>query len=99
MSLYRRAARKDANDPELKTFAERLGWRLFEIRTPCDYIGLRRGVWHTIEIKNPDCEGHADEFTDDEKRFIATVAQAGGTVLLWRTKQDVTRDSDGRISA
>lgn len=99
MSLRRYAARRDANDNELKVFAERLGWRLWQLAKPCDYLGLRRGQWFAIEIKNPDCEGHADEFTNDEKKFIAEVAQVGGRVMLWRTKDDVIRDSNGRVSA
>jgi hypothetical protein len=99
MSLHRRAARRDNNDPELRTFAERMGWRLWQLKEPCDYIGLRRGVWFAIEIKNPDCEGHKDEFTYDEKKFIAEVSAVGGRILLWRTKDDVIRDSQARISA
>lgn len=99
MALNRYAARRDANDNELKVFAERLGWRLWQLKEPCDYLALRRGVWYALEIKNPECEGHKDEFTYDERKFMAEVAACGGRILLWRTKDDVIRDSNARISA
>lgn len=100
MGLNRYAARRDGNDnDELRTFAERLGWRLWSLKEPCDYLGLRRGRWYTIEIKNPHCEGHADEFTYDERKFMAEVAACGGSILLWRTKDDIIRDSNARVSA
>lgn len=99
MTTHRYAARRDNNDPELVTFARRIGWELFPVKEYCDYFGLRRGVWYAVEIKNPDCEGHADEFTRDERNFMAKVAACGGRILLWRTKDDVLRDSNARISA
>lgn len=99
MSMPKYAARRDNNDAELKQFAERLGWKLFPLDQPCDYMALRRGVWYALEIKNPDCEGHADEFTRDERKFMADVAACGGRVLLWRTREDVLRDSNARVSA
>lgn len=104
MSKY--AQRRDRNEPELVQFAKRLGWRLWQIQTPrttddlaLDWAGLRRGVWHIIEIKHPDCEGHADEFTAQEKIFMADVFACGGKILVWRTKECVMRDSNARQSA
>lgn len=60
---------------------------------------LRRGKWHVVEIKNPAKEGHADEFTYDQRKFRAEVFACGGKLLTWRTKDDVFRDSNARISA
>lgn len=93
------ANRRDNNDGELRQFAERIGWLLFPMNEYCDYFGVRRGVWYAIEIKNPDCAGHADEFTYDERNFMAKVAAVGGRILLWRTKEDIMRDSGARVSA
>jgi hypothetical protein len=99
VSIPRRAARRDVNDSELKVFAERVGWKLWKLDTPCDYLGLRRGVWWPIEIKDPDKEGHADEFTYDQRKFMAETFACGGRVLVWRTKEDVMRDSNARTTA
>ena len=99
MSRSHLANRRDANDDELRVFAERIGWKLFPVNDHCDYFALRRGVWYALEIKNPNCQGHADEFTRDERRFMADVAACGGRILLWRTKDDVLRDSNARVSA
>lgn len=99
MSRSSLANRRDNNDHELKQFAERIGWQLFPVTEYCDYFGLRRGVWYAIEIKNPNCQGHADEFTYDERNFMAKVAACGGRILLWRTKDDILRDSNARVSA
>jgi len=99
MGLNRHAARRDNNDGDLRKFAERLGWRLWPLKEPCDYLGLRRGEFHAVEIKNPDCEGHADEFTADEIKFMTEVKNCGGRILVWRRESDVLRDSGARVSA
>ena len=100
------AQRRDNNEPELIRLAKRLGWRCWQVQVPrnaddlaCDWIGLRRGVWRTIEIKNPDCQGHADEYTALERMFIAEAHKYGGEVLIWRTVEDVMRDSQARQTA
>ena len=93
------ANRRDANEPELIEFAKRLGWRFWKMHEPADWLGLRRGVWHVAEIKNPNQEGHADEYTAQQKIFMADVFACGGKVLVWRTKEDVMRDSNARQSA
>jgi len=61
-------------------------------------LALRRGVWYALEIKNPDCQGHADEYTYDQRKFMAEVAAVGGRVLVWRSKSDVLADSNARMS-
>lgn len=99
MTMPRHAARRDANEPEVISFAGKLGWRFWKLDTPCDWLGLRRGQWFAIEIKDAAREGHSDEFTMDQKKFMAEVAACGGRVLVWRSKDDVMRDSGARASA
>lgn len=99
MSLNRYAARRDSNEQELVKTAERLGWWLIPLDDPCDFLGCRRGVWKPIEIKNPDCEGHADEFTAKQRIFHKDAFNRSAPILVWRTVQDVIRDSQARQSA
>ena len=96
MSMPKYAARRDANEPDLITVAEQLGWRLWKMHKPADWLGLRRGVWFVVEIKNPDCQGHADEYTTQQKIFHRDVTNCGGKVLVWRTEADLLRDSGAR---
>lgn len=100
------AQRRDHNEPELIKFAKLLGWYFKGVAAPrsktdlpSDWVGLFRGKWHVIEIKNPDKEGHANEFTDGQREFHADVFSRGGRILVWRTKEDVTGDSQARVSA
>jgi hypothetical protein len=93
------AARRDAVEPEVIAFAKNLGWRFWQLGKPCDWLGLRRGVWHAIEVKNQNQQGHADEYTPDQKKFMTEVAACGGRVLVWRTRDCVLRDSGARLSA
>lgn len=99
MGKPRYALRRDDNEPELVKLASRLGWRFWKLHEPSDWLSLRRGVWHVIEIKNPNCEGHADEYTYDQRKFRAEVFACGGRLVTWRTKDDVFRDSNARPSA
>lgn len=90
---------RDNNEPEVIGFARKIGWRFWKLDQPCDWLALRRGVWYALEIKNPDCQGHADEYTMDQRKFMAEVAACGGRVLVWRTKDDVLAASNARVSA
>lgn len=93
------AGRRDNNDSSLRAIAERLGWWLIQTDEPTDYIGVLRGVYNLIEIKNPDCEGHADEYTDKQKIFHQLALNRGAPILVWRTENDILRDSQARRSA
>jgi hypothetical protein len=99
MSRNRYALRRDHAEPELVKLAAGLGWRLWKLHEPADWLALRRGVWHVVEIKDPAKEGHADEFTYDQRKFRAEVFACGGRLLTWRTKDDVFNDSNARVSA
>lgn len=99
MGMPKYAARRDVVEPELVKYARQFGWRLWKLDQPCDWLGLRRGVYYPIEIKDPAKQGHADEFTMDQKKFMAEVFAVGGRILVWRTKEDVMLDSGARVSA
>jgi hypothetical protein len=97
--MPKHANRRDNNEEPLIELAKRLGWTFWQMNDPADWLALRRGVWYVLEIKNPDCEGHADEFTGKQVIFHADVKARGGKVLVWRTEEDVLRDSSSRRSA
>lgn len=97
--MRRYAARRDDNDSTLAAGARALGWWLIKTDEPGDYLGGYRGQWYVVEIKNPDKEGHKDEFTDDQRQFHAEAFRRGLPVLVWRTADDVYRDSQARRCA
>lgn len=92
MTIFRRAARRDANEKELVTAARAVGIRLWQLDTPCDWLALINGMWWPVEIKLPQGprggKSHSD-LTPDQKQFVADAENAGGQVLIWRTVDDV----------
>jgi hypothetical protein len=86
-------------EPGLLSLARPLGWEFWKLNEPCDWLGLFRGQWYTIEVKNPECEGHRDEFTVKQILFHKEVKQRGGRVLIWRRHEDILADSGARLSA
>lgn len=88
------AGRRDENEPELVSFARSLGWLLWKLDQPCDWLGLRRGVWQPVEIKSDD-----GELTAKQQIFHTDAQNAGAKVLIWTTESDVLRDSGARRSA
>lgn len=94
MAAPKYSLRRDNNESEVIRAAERIGWMFWIMHSPADWLALRRGVWHVVEIKNPDCEGRADEYTPQQKIFRRDVYARGGRVLVWRTVDDVIRDSN-----
>lgn len=90
--------RKDNNESDLVQIAEKLGWRMFKLNEYADFLGLRNGQFHVIEIKNPDCEGDADEYTPAQKIFHTDVKNCGGKILVWRWPEDCVRDSNAMVS-
>jgi hypothetical protein len=89
----RYAARRDSNDSILRKTAERIGWWLIKTDQPGDYLGGYRGHWYVVEIKDPIKQGHADEFTDSQRKFTAEAFKRQLPVLVWRRDDDVYRDS------
>jgi hypothetical protein len=93
MGMPKHAARRDLNEPELIAAAKTLGWMLWKMHEPADWLALRQGRFYVVEIKNPDCEGHRDEFTGQQLIFHRDVKNAGGEVLVWRRVDDILRDT------
>lgn len=92
------AGRRDLNESPLIEVARQLGWWMIKQDKPTDWLGWFR-IWHVVEIKNPDCEGHADEYTPKQKRFHKEAKERGAPILVWRTENDILRDSQARRSA
>lgn len=58
-----------------------------------------RGYWTLVEIKNPDCEGHKDEYTPDQILLMARLRERYIRWWTWRTEGDVLRDLGAKRSA
>lgn len=99
MSINRFAKRRDRNEPKLVKFAERLGAWMIQIDEPCDYLLWFRGNWQLVEIKDPICEGRAQEFTEAQRIFRAEALRRGATLIVWRTDQDVLLTLGAKVSA
>lgn len=97
--MPRYAGKRDSNEEPLVQLAETLGWWMHKSQEIGDWTGWRRGQWHVIEIKNPDQQGHADEFTPKQRLLHAEAHKRGARILVWRTKDDVFRDSNARATA
>jgi hypothetical protein len=95
----RRAARRDAIEPELIKLARTLGAWLIELDEPCDWLLWYRGSWNLIEVKDPSCEGHADEFTPAQKAFRAEASRRGAKLIVWRDRQHVLATLGARVAA
>lgn len=85
----RRAARRDANDPELVRFARELGAWLIPLNEPVDYLLAWRGMWYLVEIKDPAKKGWASEFTPEQRKFQQQCGEHRMRIHVWRTDQDV----------
>lgn len=94
----RYAARRDDNELPLIEHARIFGaqWR---VGGPLDGWILWRGLWIPVEIKRPEREGHADEYTPLQRRFFSFCRDYGGKWFTWRTEADVERDLCARRSA
>lgn len=87
----------DANHEELITHAAQLGG--WFVRAPplegwCWFP--RGGMWMPVEIKVPEREGLADEYTPQQLRFIRWCNQHRAPWWIWRTKADVERNLNAR---
>ena len=90
---------RDANEDELVKVAKQLGAQWWQA-PPFDGWVLHRGVWlGPTEIKMPEREGLAHEYTPQQKRFIAWAKANNAPHLTWRTAADVIERLGGRVSA
>lgn len=95
----RHAAKRDAVEPELIALARRLGAKLW-MSPPFDWWLLHHAYGYIpVEVKDPSVEGHADEYTPAQKRFMRFARENGGKWLVWRTESDVLKDLGARVGA
>lgn len=84
---------RDGNEEPLLKLAEQLGgcWRE---GPPLDgWIWVPRiAKWMPVEIKLPEREGHAAEFTPAQVQFRAWCERNHAPHWIWRTGEDVLRD-------
>ncbi len=93
-----RAARRDANEKPLVKLARELG-ACWLYSGPFDGWMWFRGIWRLVEVKNPNCEGHANEYTEDQVRMMIKLRERGISWSVWRTEADVYRDLGAKRSA
>jgi hypothetical protein len=94
-----KAKRRDDVEPELVKLARKLGAWLIKLDEPCDWLLWYRGRWEPIEVKDPSCEGLADEFTPAQRAFRAEAFRRGAKLIVWRTTDDVLKSLNGRVAA
>jgi hypothetical protein len=95
----RRAARRDANEPELIRFARELGAWLIPLDEPVDWLLAWQGQWQLVEIKQPHREGHVHEFSDAQRDFQRECGERRMRIHVWRTDQDVLATLGARRAA
>lgn len=100
MTRYARAHRKDNNEEAIKATARRCGAVWIEGGPWDAWICIPKwgGEYMPVEIKDPKKEGHADEFTDKQKKMREEWADRRMKVFVWRRESDVLRDLGGRAS-
>lgn len=94
-----KAKRRDIVEPELVKLARTLGAWMIKLDEPCDWLMWYRGNWQPVEVKDPGCEGHADEFTPAQRAFRAEAFRRGAKLIVWRTRENVIQTLNGRIAA
>lgn len=86
---------RDSNEAPLVKLAQRLGAQWCE-EGPLDGWVWWRNVWLPVEIKLPEREGLANEYTPRQKRFFTRCRTMGARWLTWRTEDDVLNDLSGK---
>lgn len=92
--------KRDGNEHELVAFAKNFGAH-YRIGPPLDgWLWIpRQARWIPVEIKLPEREGLAHEYTPLQRRFLSFCKETGAPWFVWRNKDDVTRDLGGRRAA
>lgn len=83
--------KRDANEQPLIKLAARLGAG-FRKCPPLDGLIHYRGRWMPVEIKLPEREGTANEYTPAQLQFFNWCRAHHAKWLAWRTEDDVIRD-------
>jgi hypothetical protein len=90
---------RDKNEDALVTLAERLGAH-FWAGPPLDGQLFFRGCClGNVEIKMPEREGGAREYTPQQKRYFTWASQRGIKWHVWRTNDDVLATLGAKVSA
>lgn len=97
MKRYNRN-RRDANEQPLLAHAKALGAEFVEA-PPLDGWMLFRGTWMPVEIKVPEREGQAGEYTPAQLKFFRWCSEHRAKWWTWRVLSDVERDLGARRSA
>lgn len=88
---------RDANEQDVLDIALKLGavWRE---GPPLDgWVWVPRlAKWMPVEIKLPEREGTAREYTSAQKKFFSWCRQYNAPWWVWRTDLDVERDLGAR---
>ena len=92
----RRAARRDANEPALVSFARQVGALMWPLDEPVDWLCGWRGRWIPTELKNVDGR---NQLTEQQVLFIGAARERELPVWIWRTEDDVMRCLGARRSA
>jgi hypothetical protein len=94
----RRNARRDNNEPALLSVVEPLGGFWLQSGPMDGWLWDRRS-WHLCEVKRPDKEGWAHEFTADQKKLIVRLNERNVRYHVLRTPDDVLKLLNARQTA
>lgn len=85
--------RKDGNQPDLvKLFVKVGGYWMPHANKPFDGWAYHDHFgFMPVEIKLRSREGHANEYTDRQRKLMLTMRERGIPWLVWRTDEDVLR--------
>jgi hypothetical protein len=87
---------RDTNERVLLDLALQLGGHWIEAPPLDGYIWVpRMNMLRPVEIKLPEREGAAREFTPLQRRFRSRCELIGLPILIWRSAADVLRDLNG----
>jgi hypothetical protein len=77
VSLYRQAAKRDANEGEIVRALLAAGARCWPLRSPCDQLVGYRGRFITLEIKDGSKPKSRRALTEAERVYRDTCEHAG----------------------
>lgn len=81
----RRAAKRDASEPEIVNVLTRCGFTVVRMDTPCDLLAGFRGTNFLVECKSGH-KGYAKSLNENQKEFAAS--WNGGPVYILRSADD-----------
>jgi hypothetical protein len=85
MSMARRAAKRDASEPEIVATLEQCGFTVFRLHEPVDLLVGFRGVSHLVECKT-GTTGYGKGLNENQQAF--SDAWRGSKVVVLHSGQD-----------